>query len=97
MRDGVFAELSGVLRDRTTLNEVIKALNGLVKSTVDEVELKLTGKRLVAVAYPGACSDANFYCVSVFDQGRDGVVMRDYARGIAKIKKANFSEVFGEV
>lgn len=97
MRDGVFAELSGVLRDRTTLNEVIKALNGLVKSTVDEVELKLTGKRLVAVAYPGACSDANFYCVSVFDQGRDGVVMRDYARGIAKIKKADFSAVFGEV
>lgn len=90
MRDGVFAELSGVLRDRTTLNEVIKALKGLVKNTADEVEVKLPGKRFVAVAYLGACSDANFYCVAVFDQGRD------YARGIAKIKKANFSEVFGE-
>lgn len=97
MKEGVFVELSGVLRDRTTLNEVIKALNGLVKSTTDEVEVKLAGKRLVVVAYSGACSEANFYCMSMFSVGHNGEVMRDYACGIAKIKKANFSAVFGEV
>lgn len=96
MRTGNFAELSGVLRDKATLDTVVKALRGAVKSTADDVEVKLTGKRFVAVAYPGACSDANFYCVAVFDQGRDGVVMRDYARGMLKIKKADFSAVFGE-
>lgn len=96
MKDGIFAELSGVLRDKATLDAVLKALRGVVKSTADEVEVKLTGKRLAAVAYPAACSDANFYCVAVFDQGRDGIVMRDYARGMMKIKKADFSAVFGE-
>lgn len=39
----------------------------------------------------------NYYCVAVYSVGHDGTVMRDYARGMAKIRKADFSAVFGEV
>ena len=71
-----------VLRDKALLHAVVAALRSQGVGRSDSVEVDLTSKRMVVAGYPGACSDANYYCVAVYSVGHDGTVMRDYARGV---------------
>lgn len=47
------------------------------------------------VELPGVLRD-RATLTAVFGVGVDGAVLRDYARGMVKIRKADFSAVFGE-
>lgn len=94
----LFVELSGVLRDKSTLDAVVAALRKVVKDANTEVEVRVPARGLIAVAFPGVYSESNHFCVAVFRVGRDGKAIRDYVGGgYATIKKADFSAVFGEV